>query len=131
MSESQIVTYSLEDILIRIEKKIEKQSEDFQSLKGDFQSLKDDFQSLKDDFQSLKAEFKEDIAQLSQKITVVDATLKSQQLLIQKIPDLAEKVGELKNWKQVSLIFITAFVSSILTGTIGGVIGWLIRGSNP
>ena len=47
----------------------------------------------------------------------------------QKIPDLAEKVGELKNWKQIGLVFITAAISSIFTGTIGGVIGWLIRGS--
>ena len=38
-------------------------------------------------------------------------------------------MGELKNWKQVGLIIITAMVSSIMSGTIGGAIGWLIRGS--
>lgn len=59
----------------------------------------------------------------------IEATLQSQQTLIQKIPDLAEKVGELKNWKQIGLVFITAAISAIFTGTIGGVIGWLIRGS--
>lgn len=59
----------------------------------------------------------------------IEATLQSQQMLIQKIPDLTEKVGELKNWKQIGLVFITAAISSIFTGTIGGVIGWLIRGS--
>jgi hypothetical protein len=47
---------------------------------------------------------------------------------INKIADLAEKVGELKNWKQIGLVFLTAVVSSIFSGTIGGVIGWLIRG---
>ena len=46
---------------------------------------------------------------------------------IQKLPDLAEKVGELKNWKQIGLVFVTAVISSIFSGTIGGVIGWLIR----
>ncbi|MBD2772460.1 hypothetical protein [Iningainema tapete] len=46
---------------------------------------------------------------------------------INKIPDLAEKVGELKNWKQIGLVFVTAVVSSIFSGIIGGVIGWLIR----
>jgi hypothetical protein len=48
------------------------------------------------------------------------------ELNTQKVPDLAEKVGELKNWKQVGLIVITAFLSSILSGTIG----WLIRGAS-
>jgi chromosome segregation ATPase len=47
---------------------------------------------------------------------------------INKITDLTEKVGELKNWKQIGLVFLTAMVSSIFSGTIGGVIGWLIRG---
>ncbi|MGH8002775.1 MAG: hypothetical protein ACREPR_25920 [Brasilonema sp.] len=46
---------------------------------------------------------------------------------IQKLPDLAEKVGELKNWKQIGLVFVTAVISSIFSGMIGGVIGWLIR----
>lgn len=57
----------------------------------------------------------------------IEATLQNQQPLIQKIPDLAEKVGELKNWKQIGLVFITAVISSIFSGTIGGAIGWLIR----
>jgi hypothetical protein len=47
---------------------------------------------------------------------------------VQKIPDLSEKVGELKNWKQVGVIVITALISSIFTGTIGGFIGWILRG---
>ncbi len=41
---------------------------------------------------------------------------------IDKIPDLAEKVGELKNWRQIALIIITA--------SFGGFIGWLIRSGN-
>jgi uncharacterized membrane protein (UPF0136 family) len=48
---------------------------------------------------------------------------------LQKVPDLAEKVGELKNWKQIGLIIATAMISSILSSIIGGVIGYLIRGS--
>lgn len=63
------------------------------------------------------------IDKLSNQVIKIEATLQAQQPLIQKIPDLAEKVGETKNWKQISLVFITAFISSILTGTIGGVIG--------
>ncbi len=41
----------------------------------------------------------------------------------QKIPDLAEKVGELKNWKQIGLA---------LFGTlVGGLITYLIKMPNP
>ena len=36
-----------------------------------------------------------------------------------KIPDLAEKVGELKNWRQIAVI--------IITGTASTVFGWLLR----
>ncbi|MDJ0718647.1 MAG: hypothetical protein QNJ54_31215 [Prochloraceae cyanobacterium] len=48
---------------------------------------------------------------------------------VQKIPDLSEKIGELKNWKQIGVIVITALISAISTGTIGGFIGWFIRGA--
>ncbi|HAC63506.1 MAG TPA: hypothetical protein DCF68_08175 [Cyanothece sp. UBA12306] len=53
-------------------------------------------------------------------IATIKATLQTQQPLIQKIPDLAEKVGELKNWRQIVIITVTA--------TVSGVIGWFIRG---
>jgi hypothetical protein len=36
--------------------------------------------------------------------------------------DLAEKLGELKNWKQIAVSIITAVVS--------GVIGWFVRGGS-
>ncbi len=41
---------------------------------------------------------------------------------IDKIPDLAEKVGELKNWRQFLIITVTASIS--------GFIGWFLRGGN-
>lgn len=63
-------------------------------------------------------------------MTEVRTKLSTLEPSIQKIPDLAEKVGELKNWKQIGLVFVTAVISSIFSGTIGGVIGWLIKGSN-
>jgi seryl-tRNA synthetase len=39
---------------------------------------------------------------------------------IQKIPDLAEKVGELKNWRQIAFFIIAA--------TFSGFLGWIARG---
>lgn len=57
----------------------------------------------------------------------IEARLDEWKPSVNKIADLAEKVGELKNWKQIGLVFVTAAISSIFSGTIGGVIGWLIR----
>lgn len=41
---------------------------------------------------------------------------------IDKIPDLAEKFGELKNWRQIAFVLLTA--------SIGGLVGWVVRGGN-
>jgi hypothetical protein len=68
-------------------------------------------------------------SELKESIIKIETTLQIQQPYFQKIPDLAEKVGELKNWKQIGLIIATAMISSIFSGTIGGTIGWLIKGS--
>ena len=83
--------------------------------------------------QSQFIDLRTQITDLKVSVGKIEATLKTQQLYLQKVPDLVEKVGELKNWKQVGLIIVTAMISSVMSGTIGGAIGWLIRGSkfNP
>jgi archaellum component FlaC len=83
--------------------------------------------------QSQLMDFQTQITDLKVSVGKIEATLQTQQLYLQKVPDLVEKVGELKNWKQVGLIIVTAMISSVMSGTIGGGIGWLIRGSkfNP
>jgi predicted nuclease with TOPRIM domain len=56
------------------------------------------------------------------RISAVEGRLTALESNTQKIPDLAEKVGELKNWKQIGLTLI---------GTvIGGVVTYLGRSSN-
>jgi hypothetical protein len=87
-----------------------------------------DIQELKDLINSQFVSLYKEINDLKGTVGKIEATLQGQQTLIQKIPDLAEKVGELKNWKQVGLVIITAFISSVASGLLGGVIGWLIRG---
>jgi uncharacterized ion transporter superfamily protein YfcC len=52
-------------------------------------------------------------------LKTIDVRLKNLESNSQKIPDLAEKVGELKNWKQIAIVIFTA--------TVGGTIGWFIR----
>lgn len=90
------------------------------------------------DIQELKAlinngfsEIKQELNQINKRLTVIENRLEDWKPSMSKIPDLAEKVGELKNWKQIGLVFVTAVISSIFSGTVGGVIGWLIRSGKP
>ncbi len=52
-------------------------------------------------------------------IKVLDNRLGNLESTAQKLPDLAEKVGELKNWKQLAIVIFTASVS--------GAIAWFFR----
>ncbi len=74
---------------------------------------------LENKIDSNQKELKQDIKEFNQKldkqseeIANIKATLQAQQTLIQKIPDLAEKVGELKNWRQIVIIALTATISA-------------------
>lgn len=58
---------------------------------------------------------------LEGRIDTANARLTSLESNTKAIADLAEKVGELKNWKQIAIVIFTA--------TVGGTIGWFIRGS--
>jgi archaellum component FlaC len=57
---------------------------------------------------------------INKQTTVIETRLDTWKPAIDKIPDLAEKVGELKNWRQTAFLIITAFVS--------GIFGWFLRG---
>ena len=86
--------------------------------------IRQGFKAVNDSLNQLEkgqAEMKAELNGIDKRLTNVESS-------VQKIPDLSEKIGELKNWKQIGIILITALVSSILTGTIGGFIGWFIRG---
>ncbi len=150
------VTYSLEDILLRLEQKIDQRFEQvdrrFKQIDRKFEQIDRKFEQLEEKFDQkfdqLEEKFDQKFEQLEEKfdqkfehlekrvnsqseaIATIQGTLQAQQISMQAIPELTEKVGELKNWKQLGLVIITAGISSVFTGTIGGVIGWLIRGGN-
>ncbi len=69
-----------------------------------------------------QTEIKGEIKTVDAKLNGVSDRLKTIEVAITKIPDLAEKVGELKNWRQIVIITITAGIS--------GVVGWIIGGGN-
>ena len=94
---------------------------------SDIKELKDLIGGFREDVNSNFEEVKKELSGLDKRLAVIENRLEDWKPSMSKIPDLAEKVGELKNWKQIGLVFVTAVVSSIFSGTIGGVIGWLIR----
>jgi hypothetical protein len=47
------------------------------------------------------------LADLRGDIKVLDNRLGNLESTAQKLPDLAEKVGELKNWKQLAIVIFT------------------------
>ncbi|HHP7231728.1 MAG TPA: hypothetical protein ACFCUY_12830 [Xenococcaceae cyanobacterium] len=70
----------------------------------------------------IKSEFKvvnERLNNIDNRLVAIETRMDEQRSSIAKIPDLAEKVGELKNWRQIALIVIAAVVS--------GVLGWILR----
>ena len=79
----------------KILKKLEKISEDISEIKTDVAVIKANQQNMKEQ-------------------------LSMQQNAINKIPDLAEKVGELKNWRQIAIIIIAGTISSAFT--------WFLKG---
>jgi uncharacterized protein YdcH (DUF465 family) len=53
------------------------------------------------------------------KFETVNAKITNLESNTKAVGDLAEKVGELKNWKQIAIVIFTA--------AIGGAIGWFVR----
>ena len=58
--------------------------------------------------------------EIKERLAVVETRLEDWKPSIDKISDLAEKVGELKNWRQIVIIALTALISGSIT--------WVIRG---
>ena len=74
---------------------------------------------IKTEIKGLSDEFNKRFTEVDKRLIVIEAKLEAWTPSINKISDLAEKVGESKNAKQYLILFITALVS--------GVIGWFIK----
>ena len=72
---------------------------------------------LKLEITEVKSELKQEIADIRGDIKAIDARFKNVETAVQKIPEITEKFGELKNWRQIAFIVIAA------------VAGWLAKGS--
>ncbi len=124
----------LEDLIINGQKAIETRLTSLEngqkaietrltSLESGQKAIENSVGEIKREIQVLEigqTEIKGEIRTLDAKITGLNARVQLIEASVGKIPDLAEKIGEVKNWKQIGISIVTAFV--------GGVIGWLIRG---
>ena len=81
----------------------------FNQLDGKIEQVRDDIKGLDNRLRDLE---------LSQAET--KGRMDEWKTAIQKIPDLAEKVGELKNWRQTAFVIIAAVISAFLC--------WIARG---
>jgi hypothetical protein len=67
-----------------------------------------DIKEIKDILTNIQTQ----IVDLKLSVGKIEATLQAQSPSIQKIPDLAEKVGELKNWKQIGLTIVGGLIGA-------------------
>lgn len=86
----------------------------------DLQELKDLINSRFDNLEERMKALETGQNKIDTRLTVIETRLEEWKPTVQKIPDLAEKVGELKNWRQIALV--------VITGTFGSIFGWFLRG---
>ncbi|WP_228024279.1 hypothetical protein [Synechocystis salina] len=78
---------------------------------------------IEEKIDSNQSRTEEKLNALDNRLSKLEGAIQAQQPYIQKIPDLAEKVGELKNWRQISI--------GVLLATVGAIIGYLSRNIQP
>jgi chromosome segregation ATPase len=108
----------LKDLILSSQRKIEQS----------FQAIGQQIETLQKDVTDLKvgqAKLEKETESIGKQLASLEGRTEAWKPSIDKIPDLAEKVGELKNWRQTAFLIITAFVSGIFSGTIG----WILRGA--
>lgn len=89
---------------------------------SDIKELKDLIVALREDVNTRMSALETGQRQIETRLTIIETRLDAWKPSIDKIPDLAEKIGELKNWRQIAFVAITA--------TIGGLVGWVARGGS-
>jgi chromosome segregation ATPase len=89
------------------------------NIEQDLTEILKDLQSGQKEVLKEMSEIKSTINNIDKRLIVVETRLDEQKAAVGKIPELAEKVGELKNWRQIAVI--------IITGTASTVFGWFLR----
>jgi hypothetical protein len=79
------------------------------------------FVDLQGEISDFKHEVRMNFIEIKGDLKVLDSRLKGLEATASKLPDLAEKIGELKNWKQIAII--------VFTSSVSGSLAWFLRGS--
>lgn len=99
----------LRELKTLINNRFDQLNSRFDQIEQKVNDLTKDVNALREDFNSLKMD-----------VGKIEARLDEWKPSIHKISDLAEKVGELKNWRQIALMIISA--------TFAATMGWFLRG---
>ena len=73
------------------------------------------FNELDRKIDNVESNLKQEISDVRGDLKAIDARQKNVETSVQKIPEITEKFGELKNWRQIAFIIIAA------------VVGWFAR----
>jgi division protein CdvB (Snf7/Vps24/ESCRT-III family) len=77
--------------------------------------IENDLKELKDLITNGFARIDSELVEVKIALARIEATMLAQSPSIQKIPDLAEKVGETKNWRQIGVGVIGALIGAVVT----------------
>ncbi|MGK7936510.1 MAG: hypothetical protein AB4206_12045, partial [Xenococcaceae cyanobacterium] len=64
------------------------------------------FNELDKKIDNVESRLKQEISEVRGDLKVIDARQKNVETSVQKIPEITEKFGELKNWRQIAFIII-------------------------
>jgi predicted nuclease with TOPRIM domain len=90
---------------------------------SDLQELKDLINGLDKKIDVNQSRTDEKLNSIDKRLIRLETKLETLEPSIQKIPDLAEKVGEMKNWRQISV--------GVVIAAAGAIIGYLSRNIQP
>ena len=77
--------------------------------------IENKFNELDKKIDNVESALKQEISDVRGDLKAIDARQKNVETSVQKIPEITEKFGELKNWRQIAFIIIAA------------VVGWFAR----
>ena len=89
----------------------------------DIRELRERITSRFDQIEQKVNKLTENVNALKMNVVKIEARLEEWKPSIYKISNLAEKVGELKNWRQIALIVISA--------TVAATMGWFLHSGKP
>ncbi|MGI0482840.1 hypothetical protein ACN4EE_18900 [Geminocystis sp. CENA526] len=105
-SKFEQVDRKFEQINDKIDTKIEQVNE---KIDTQIEQVDRKFEQVNDKLNDMRVE----IATIKEGLNGVNQRLDDWKPLIGKTTDLSEKIGEFKNWKQIAIVVITGFITSL------------------